>query len=343
MHRSTPGAFEKNGVYYKEVQDIRAKDKVLALNEKTGEERYSVVKQTFILEADEIYELTYEDGTLVETTWNHPFYVHGKGWTKAENLVAGDVSRTEGNGSLKITRVRVLERAETVYNFEVEEDHNYYVSEAGVLVHNEAGCEGFGIAIAISEKCGSNRRCIDENYKAYQKGKLLGAQHAPIAAPFVGLAAMAVAYAPELAVSAYIGTGSGVGLGETLTALIAGDAYMGNPISGPIRKGMTLYGRKVRDFKVTINGSQYKASIDVLLEDNFRVMIEKSRVKAQYPKVLDFPDGKAIPSEVIDKQVKQWIKWPGNKPPMKREPTQSELNLFNETIDAFPRGKNFEN
>ena len=236
MHRSTPGAFEKNGVYYKEVQDIRAKDKVLALNEKTGEERYSVVKQTFILEADEIYELTYEDGTLVETTWNHPFYVHGKGWTKAENLVAGDVSRTERNGSLKMTRVRVLERAETVYNFEVEEDHNYYVSEAGVLVHNEAGCEGFGIAIAISEKCGSNRRCIDENYKAYQKGKLLGAQHAPIAAPFVGLAAMAGVYAPELAISAYIRAGSGVSLGYLITDLVAGDATAGLSLTAPGRR-----------------------------------------------------------------------------------------------------------
>jgi hypothetical protein len=79
VHQSTPGAFEKEGLCYKEVQDIRAKDKVLALNEKTGEERHSVVKQTFIRQADKIYHLTYEDGTLIETTWSHPFYIRGKG------------------------------------------------------------------------------------------------------------------------------------------------------------------------------------------------------------------------------------------------------------------------
>ncbi|MCB1139698.1 MAG: hypothetical protein KDK23_13120 [Leptospiraceae bacterium] len=48
MHQSTPGAFEKDGVYYKEVQDIKAHDMVRALNEVTGEERYSRVRQTFI-------------------------------------------------------------------------------------------------------------------------------------------------------------------------------------------------------------------------------------------------------------------------------------------------------
>ena len=78
------------------------------------------------------------DGTLIETTWSHPFYIRSKGCVKAEDLVEGDVSQTEGNGSLKIAKIHVDVRGEEVYNFEVEEDHNYYVSEAGVLVHNEA-------------------------------------------------------------------------------------------------------------------------------------------------------------------------------------------------------------
>ena len=218
------------------MEKIEIGDEVLSWNEETKVLSYSKVTSTSARPTHDIFVLQYSDGTEIETTWNHPFYVRGKGWTKAENLVAGDVSLTERNGSLKITRVRVLERAETVYNFEVEEDHNYYVSEAGVLVHNEAGCEGFGIAIAISEKCGSNRRCIDENYKAYQKGKLLGAQHAPIAAPFVGLAAMAGVYAPELAISAYIRAGSGVSLGYLITDLVAGDATAGLSLTAPGRR-----------------------------------------------------------------------------------------------------------
>ena len=56
---------------------------------------------------------------------------------KAEDLVEGDVSQREGNGSLNNMRVHLDVRGEEAYNFEVEEDHNYYVSEARVLVHNE--------------------------------------------------------------------------------------------------------------------------------------------------------------------------------------------------------------
>ncbi|MCB1139699.1 MAG: hypothetical protein KDK23_13125 [Leptospiraceae bacterium] len=75
---------------------------------------------------------------MIEATWSHPFYIRGKGWVKAEDLVEGDVSQAEGNGSLKITKIHVDVRGEEVYNFEVEEDHNYYVSEAGVLEQSTA-------------------------------------------------------------------------------------------------------------------------------------------------------------------------------------------------------------
>ena len=95
------------------------------------------------------------DGTLIETTWSHPFYIRGKGWVKAEDLVQGDISQTEGNGSLKITKIHVDVRGEEVYNFEVEEDHNYYVSEAGVLVHNESyepSKEMFKIIALVNDK-----------------------------------------------------------------------------------------------------------------------------------------------------------------------------------------------
>ena len=36
--------------------------------------------------------------------------------------------------------LQVLDHFETTYNFEVEDNHNYYVSEVCILVHNE--CDG---------------------------------------------------------------------------------------------------------------------------------------------------------------------------------------------------------
>ncbi|MBU43824.1 MAG: hypothetical protein CMN76_11435 [Spirochaetaceae bacterium] len=138
MHQSTPGAFEKNGQFYKNVEDVRAKDLVLSWNEKTNEFEYKPVVQNFIRTADKIYQLTYEDGTVIETTWSHPFYIEGKGWVKAEELHAGDVSKTD-KGTLRIAKVHVDPRSEEVYNFEVAENHTYLVTDQGVVVHNANG------------------------------------------------------------------------------------------------------------------------------------------------------------------------------------------------------------
>ncbi|MBX7059741.1 MAG: HINT domain-containing protein [Leptospirales bacterium] len=137
VHHSTPGARFQGGHYYKVVEDIVPGDLVLAKDEDSGELLYSRVQQTFIRSADRIYQIRYEDGTLIETTWSHPFYVRGKGWIEARYLRAGDVGETAAGQGLMISSVEIDPRYETVYNFEVEKHHNYFVSEAGVLVHNE--------------------------------------------------------------------------------------------------------------------------------------------------------------------------------------------------------------
>jgi Pretoxin HINT domain len=124
---------------FKNIEDIEAGDFVLSFNEKTGEQSYSRVTHAFTKQADRIYELTFEDGTVIETSWNHPFYIRSKGWVEAKDLHPGDVSVTASGGDLIIRSIRIDARYETVYNFSVESDHTYYVSEAEVLVHNQ-GC-----------------------------------------------------------------------------------------------------------------------------------------------------------------------------------------------------------
>lgn len=138
MHQSTPAARFQSGHFYKVVEDIVSGDLVLAKDEATGELIYSRVQQTFIRQADRIYKIRYEDGTLIETTWSHPFYVRGKGWIEARYLRAGDIGETAAGQGLRIASVEIDPRYETTFNFEVQEHHNYFVSEAGVLVHNES-------------------------------------------------------------------------------------------------------------------------------------------------------------------------------------------------------------
>lgn len=103
---------------------------------------------TFIRQTDAIYTVSFADGTTLETTWNHPFRVKKQGhtlekfsienttWVQAKDLNPGDVALGADGKELFITDIIIDEREETVYNFEVEEYHTYFVGEVGVWVHN---------------------------------------------------------------------------------------------------------------------------------------------------------------------------------------------------------------
>jgi hypothetical protein len=114
-----------------------------ALEEKKekSKERYSRVTQVFSKETNELVEVTLKNSEVIKTTKEHPFMVKGQGWTEAKNIKSGDSLIVHGNKLTQVDSVKVtiLDKPVKVYNFEVEDTHNYYVGETGVLVHNE--CE----------------------------------------------------------------------------------------------------------------------------------------------------------------------------------------------------------
>lgn len=164
VHPDARGAFEQDGSWYKRIEEIEAGDQVLSWNEDSGEISYNSVPHTFIRDTDLIYEITYANGTRVETTWNHPFYIDVRGWVQGKDLRVDDVSVavTSANDGRRlaltgtrdakhtpvgitanvsphrIARIVKSARDELVYNFEVAEDHTYFVTSADVLVHNDA-------------------------------------------------------------------------------------------------------------------------------------------------------------------------------------------------------------
>ena len=85
------------------------------------------------------------NGETITTTPTHPFYVPQKGWTEAVQLRAGDILVTCNGEYVVVEQVQheILETPVTVYNFEVEDFHTYYVAAnedaAFVLVHNKCG------------------------------------------------------------------------------------------------------------------------------------------------------------------------------------------------------------
>jgi hypothetical protein len=73
--------------------------------------------------------------------------VEGLGWTPASALCSGQELRTEDGRSVRVVGGGSVETTETVYNFEVEGWHTYFVGRADVLVHNGCpDCGGTGTA-----------------------------------------------------------------------------------------------------------------------------------------------------------------------------------------------------
>lgn len=121
------------------IEEIQAGDYVWSENTETGEKELKKVLSVSVTETKALVHVTTENGTVIDTTENHPFYVEGKGWCVASELEDGDVLRTQ-DGETEIVRdvqIENLDEAVRVYNLEIEDSHTYYVSADEVLVHNE--------------------------------------------------------------------------------------------------------------------------------------------------------------------------------------------------------------
>jgi len=120
----------------KPIEQIVVGDSVYSYNIEKSTIELSKVVKSFERKTQVIYELT-TDNQKIYVTAEHPFYVIGNGWIKVKDLKAGAVLKTK-NGSIEHITSSVLEKhPETVYNIEVERNHNYFVTNSNILVHNK--------------------------------------------------------------------------------------------------------------------------------------------------------------------------------------------------------------
>jgi hypothetical protein len=120
---------------FKPIEEIQVGDKVWSYNEVTKETELKEVVALSRNTTSQLIEITAGNETIVCTP-EHPFYIGDK-WIEAKNLNIGDNLTLKNNTFVKISNLNHLEKEVTVYNFEVAENHNYYVSELEVLVHND--------------------------------------------------------------------------------------------------------------------------------------------------------------------------------------------------------------
>ena len=118
------------------IESIRTGDLVWAWDEESGDVALKKVVETYINKTDELIHV-FVNGEKIVTTPTHPFYSPIKGWTDAVHLRAGDILQLVNGEYVVVEKIQheILETPVTVYNFQVEDYHTYYVAN-GVLVHN---------------------------------------------------------------------------------------------------------------------------------------------------------------------------------------------------------------
>ncbi|MEO1086327.1 MAG: polymorphic toxin-type HINT domain-containing protein [Acidobacteriota bacterium] len=140
------------------IEDVQVDDYVFSRNPITGELSINRVVQLFVTSDRELLEVEVEtaDGAVevFETTPEHPFFDDHSREVLAKNLRPGDTLAPTINGEtgLTVRQVRGSPKRATVYNFEVENDHTYFVGQTGVWVHNECTRDRVLANIAESRK-----------------------------------------------------------------------------------------------------------------------------------------------------------------------------------------------
>ena len=123
----------------KAIETLVAGQKVLARREDDAAIRTHAVVDVMQGTASTLYRVEVDGRLLLVATGSHPFFVVGRGWTKAKDLAQGDRLVEAGGGAARVTGVARERLAEPVatFNLEVSEAHNYFVGDGpAVLVHN---------------------------------------------------------------------------------------------------------------------------------------------------------------------------------------------------------------
>lgn len=118
----------------KNIEDVKVGEKVLSFN--GLEKETSVVGEINKHEVNNIIKLSFDSDITITTTYEHPFFVVGKNWVKAKDLLIGDVALNVNGGQTILKQIEYYDDTQTVYNLlNVSPNHNFYANN--ILVHNK--------------------------------------------------------------------------------------------------------------------------------------------------------------------------------------------------------------
>lgn len=138
------------GGEYKNVEDINIDDIVLSYNFEEGKVQPQKVKGIGSKQVNETVIYTFEDGSTLRCTLDHPLYSHEFGWiskspeytlgkyglTTKESEVGFKIHKQDGS-EIEILDIEIVDELTIVYNVNiVEHNHNFFANE--FLVHNRS-------------------------------------------------------------------------------------------------------------------------------------------------------------------------------------------------------------
>ncbi len=113
----------------KRIEEFNVGDMLLSAPEHDGEATVETRRVTQLFKSyARILTVRVGDWTI-RTTKGHPFYVRGKGWTKAELLSRGDLLRSHDGRCTPVENVDLTVEDTTVYNLRIGEFHTYFVGD----------------------------------------------------------------------------------------------------------------------------------------------------------------------------------------------------------------------
>lgn len=117
------------------IEDLFEGDRVLTFNELTKEQEYKPILKKHERFTLQMLSIELPTGEFVRVTPEHRFYCNEE-WIEARELQPGDLLHLKGGHYTTVISVETLPHYEKVYNFDIEGNENYYVTEDGILVHN---------------------------------------------------------------------------------------------------------------------------------------------------------------------------------------------------------------
>ncbi|MCR5308106.1 MAG: HINT domain-containing protein [bacterium] len=120
------------------IENIKKGMLVLSFNELLGITEYKEVLEVYENSGSYFTDVTLDNGEIITSTYTHPYYVSELGqYVKAGYLEQGMKLLDKEGKQIRIASVSNYYKNDVVFNMNVRDNHNYYVGNTSVLVHND--------------------------------------------------------------------------------------------------------------------------------------------------------------------------------------------------------------